>query len=81
MTLKEFLSVARVLHCLDYHEFENVFDGAKDWVKFRDNPIQYIIRCPDDKAAVIWAIARKRLGPQASAADDLKATIEGVFPT
>ncbi len=64
MKLRDFNLMIRVLYCIDGYELEGVFDDDDDFIAFRNNPIQYLIQCADEKAGKIWAAARKRFDPQ-----------------
>ena len=56
--LGRFLNRLRILRSLDQHEVPAVW-----WHQFRDDPYEYLIRCPDDEAEHIWTALRKREPP------------------
>ncbi len=68
MKLPDFQLMIRVLHSIDSDQLDDVFGDAHEsrgeFAKFRENPPRYLIRCDDEKAAAIWAVARKRYDPQ-----------------
>lgn len=74
MTFEQFHNGLRLLRSIDLHELqaEGLWVEAKDprndsewkawegWMKFRDNPHDFLIRCDDETAAKIWAVMVKR---------------------
>ena len=54
--LDEFLNRLRILRSLDGYEVQ-----VTCWEDFRDDPYEYLIRCPEqDEVAHIWTALRKR---------------------
>ena len=74
MTLNEFYNGLRLLRSIDLYELQaqelwrNASSYAHDedrahWIKFRDNPYEFLMRCDDETADKIWAAMKKRMKP------------------
>ena len=69
MTLNEFHNGLRLLRSIDLYELQAQelwrepmsYNDEKSWIKFRDNPHDFLIRCDDNTAAKIWAAMEKRM--------------------
>lgn len=71
----EFLNVCKILRSLDRHELESVGLFAEGqvvaqstltpeeagWIRFRDDPISFLIRASDDTADRIWLAVAVRM--------------------
>ena len=59
---ERFLNRLRILRSLDLDDVRLCNDDASvtSWLKFRDDPSEYLISCPPDEAEHIWTALRKR---------------------
>ncbi len=65
LTLPAFLNRVRKLHCIDRHHLVEAGAMSKDspeWPTFRDNPVGWLLRADDDRAAKVWALTEPK-GP------------------
>lgn len=66
MKLQEFHNGLRVLMNIDAADLVNAGvltddeAGIGEWIKFRRNPWEWMIRADDDRAAKLWALMLKR---------------------
>ena len=64
--LRDFLNTVRRLHCIDYPDFAAAIEALGDlgdpaepqWPRFRDNPVQWMLRAPDLQARAIWELVK-----------------------
>ena len=56
MTLGEFHNGIRVLHNIDSADLGD----PPWWEKFRDDPVDFFIRCDDERCELIWQAMLKR---------------------
>ena len=63
MNRHEWRNIYCILHSLDAHEIKIPEDTPTefDWPAFRDNPHQYLLKCSDGVAELIWKAVEKRL--------------------
>jgi hypothetical protein len=47
----------RILRSIDEQELAG---SGVNWPSFRDDPVEYFIRCGDDEAAAIWRVIEGR---------------------
>lgn len=57
MTLREFHNAVRVLYNIDPWDLP---DGIDWYFRFADNPVQFLIRCDDERAEIIWQAMLKK---------------------
>lgn len=53
-----FLNRLRSLHNIDHHYLPELTDG--EWISFRHNPTEFLIRADDTQAAAIWREVERR---------------------
>ena len=62
MDLREFHNLLRVMRNIDQHEVP--FLTAEEWVRFRDNPYNFFIRCDDATCYALWTVMIGRVTPR-----------------
>ncbi len=65
LTLPAFLNRVRKLHCIDCYQLVDAGvmpKGSEEWFTFRENPVGWLLRADDDRAAKVWALTELK-GP------------------
>ena len=80
MNRHEFRNIYCILHSLDAYELTDLDQDEFDWPKFRDNPHDYFLKCPDGLADGIWKAVEKRMPAKTGYENQIAAAVKLVRP-